>query len=448
MKRVFILISICCQILKLYSQDLELQVAGKKFSIISDTIHITKEHKAVSFKIFYTISKTSVPVSLKITDGAGFTIPLSSILCDSNFLTMQSLSPSNNFQGYLNLVLPANESYADYEYVNMLFVYPDLLNPGSHKKKLLIVAIHKRESFFDSVNDPTNTTKLEMIQYTDFLGINSDRPNGGLQQQLLFKWPINRRRWQLSKHFSLQPLRSVLLPNVLLNRIDKARDDSSMLVPLGGSVVRRPNSVENDTITNVVGTFDLIRYTNTMIESSLNILTVHFENTRVYLNFDFGLLRNRVLDSLSQARLISRPIYSVISGWHAYAKSTLDPKTQLNIEIEVGFKNVRLKDNFYKQYDVFGYESGEVNGIRFPVKTIDGENKSRPIYYSSVKLSKDWGKESTNYIFLRLKYQWQNGEYNFIRRDAPKELRMEAFHNHFFQVNLGLSLGLESLFKK
>lgn len=442
---IFVLMGLIC--LSSIGQDLNLSVVGSTYKIANDTLYIEKKiGESLTFSVVYQITGINQPIRVDVTEVNRSTIPARTISSNAfpghnNFVAASSYSDRIDFN------LPAATTYSKYDYVEFLFKWPDLLKLGQEKEKRLVIKIHQRKTL-DWVADVTNTSKLEIIQYTDFLGINSDRPNGVFQQQLLFKWPIVKSYWNISKNLKVQPFRSVLIPNILLNRIDKAKDDSSILVPLGISIVPPRTGGVSDTIANVVGSFDLIRYANTIIESSVNLFTVHLDKTRIYLQYDFGLLRNRILDSISQDKAVSRPIYSYLTGWHLYAKSLLDPKAELNIEVEFGSRRVNLQDNFFKQYDIYAFENGSVRSIRFPVRTPDETNKSKPIYFSSVKLSKDWGKESTNYVFFRLKYQWQKGTYKFVYKDLPRNFQTESFYNHFFQVNLGVSLGLEDLFKK
>ena len=297
----------------------------------------------------------------------------------------------------------------------------------------------------DWTKDTTNTQKTEIVQYTDFLGFGNDRPNGIFQQQFLFKWPVIRDEFSISPNFKIQPLRSVLLPSILFNRIDKAKDDSSLLYPVGYTIRQIDTSTKDTSLSPVVSTFDLIRYTSLKIEGKIVLLAVTIYNTRIYFDYQFGLLRNKVLDTISSAKKEERFIYSFQSGVSMYIKSLLDSKTHLNIEIETGLNHITLKDNFFKQYDVYKIDNDGKKSIAFPAN--ERFNKtSKPIYYGIITLRKDWGENNKNSAFFRIKYQNQNGQYKFYAKERPGSIKEETYSNHFLQLNLGISLELEKLF--
>jgi hypothetical protein len=301
----------------------------------------------------------------------------------------------------------------------------------------------KNKNSWQCENDESNTQKTEIIQYTDFLGFGNDRPNGLLQQQFLFKWPINKKQISVSKNIKIQFLRSVLLPNILFNRIEKAKDDSSLLHPIGYTIRQIDNTTRDTALSPVASTFDIIRYNTFKIESKIVLLAIQIHNTRIYFDYQLGLLRNKIKDTTGSKT--ERFIYSFQSGWSVYIKSLLDQKTKLNIEVEAGLNHVTLKDNFFKQYDVYATDNDGKKSIAFPAS--EKFNKtSRPIYYGIITLRKDWGQDSKNSVFFRFKYQNQNGLYKFYAKERPGNIKEESFSNHFLQINLGISLGLEKLF--
>ncbi|MBL7762237.1 MAG: hypothetical protein JNL23_02305 [Chitinophagaceae bacterium] len=296
--------------------------------------------------------------------------------------------------------------------------------------------------------DPSNTIKTEFVQFTDFLGFSNDRPNGILQQQFLFKWPIVKSYLIFGKNFAIQPLRSILFPNILFNRIEKSGDNNSLLFPVSTTIrnVDSSGTVTKDTsLSPVISSFDIHRYTAQKLETRLILLALFIGNTRIHIEYIGSIVRNKVLDTITTKQKTERGVYSFSSGWSIYAKSLLDRATKLNIEAEFGYMKFFLKDNFFKQYDVFKLDNEEKRAIAFPI----GEKYNRqqnPIYFTRITLSKDWGKDSKNSAFFRLRYNYQTGKFRFYDLGKPGFIKEEKYYNHFLQLQLGISLGLEKLF--
>jgi len=298
------------------------------------------------------------------------------------------------------------------------------------------------------VLDTSNIVKTEFVQFTDFLGFSNDRPNGILQQQFLFKWPIVKSYLVVSKNMKIQLLRSILLPNILFNRIEKSGDNNSFLFPVSTTIrdIDSSGTTKKDTsLSPVISSFDIHRYTAQKLETQLVLFAFFIGNTRIHLQYNGAIIRNRVADTITSKQRIEKSVYSFASGWSIYAKSILDEKTKLNIEGEFGFTKYYLKDNFFKQYDVYKLDNDEKKGIAFPI----GEKYNRsqsPIYFGRITLRKDWGKESKNSAFFRVRYNYQHGKYKFYESKNPGFIREENYYNHYLQLQLGISLGLEKLF--
>lgn len=324
-------------------------------------------------------------------------------------------------------------------------------DPAKIKKTIIVnpVAPGSSTSATNSVweEDTTNTIKTEFVQYTDFLGFGNDRPNGLLQQQFLFKWPLIKKQYSLSKNFKIQFLRSILLPNILFNRIDKASDKNSLLSPISYTISQIDSSgaIKDTSLSPVLSSFDLLRYNSLKLEARIILLAVTINNTRIHLQIQGGLMRNKVQDTVTSKESIEKPIYSFTSGMSIYAKSLLDVKKQINIIIEAGYNRIKLNDNFFKQYDVYKLDLNEKKSIAFPTAESYNRN-SKAIYYGSITLTKDWGKESKNSLFFRALYNYQSGTYRFYRKDRPDIVTEERYYNHFLQFHLGVSLGFEKLF--
>jgi hypothetical protein len=313
---------------------------------------------------------------------------------------------------------------------------------------------NKGFSFFGRDIDKTNVTRKELTQYTDFLGFGNDRPNGILQQRFLFKWPLNKHYHQLGNaQFAF--FRSIILPNILFNRIDKAKSDSSVLYPVKYVIRSRDSAgtITRDTaLSPSVGTFDIMRYASLKIESKLVLASLKIDNTRIYFDIQGGILRNRIVDTLSKRKPDStfqeRFIYTHYYGFEIYVKSLLDDK-DLNIELEAGYNRYIVKDNYFKQYDMYQMDNDGRRSLGLPIgKTF--KRMSAPIWFGSITLRKDWGKEDNadkkNSAFFRMAYSFQNDAYNKPVPNRPKEYTREKLYNHYLQLQLGLSLSLDKIF--
>ncbi len=296
--------------------------------------------------------------------------------------------------------------------------------------------------------DTTNRNKTEFSQYTDFLGFGNDRPNGLIQQEFLWKWAIVKREFRLSKNIYLQPIRSILLPSILFNRIEKGKDTASLFYPVGytiKSITEDINGVKDTSLSPVMSTFDIMRYNSLKIETKIVLLAIRINNARIYFDFQSSLMRNKITDTIVNKNS-SRHIYAIASGFSIYVKSPiLNKDSSFNIEAKFGYNRITLKDNFFKQYDVYTIDNEGKRNIAFPI----GQKYNRassPIFFTSIRLSKEWGKEIKNSIFFRGVYSYQRGTYQFYTKENSR-IYTETFYNHYFQLQLGANLSIDKLFK-
>lgn len=367
------------------------------------------------------------------------------------------LNSGNAYSTVLSITIKKDDKEEKDEYIKLHFLFASAEDSSQVDSTLLITiqdqdTKQKKIDLYSKLNwasDTTNNIKTEFVQFTDFLGFANDRPNGLLQQQFLFKWPIVKRYLVLDKNIRIQPLRSILFPNLLFNRIDKS-GDNGLLFPVSTTIreIDSSNSVQKDTsLSPVISSFDIHRYTAQKIEARLILFALFIGKTRIHLEYIPAIIRNRIADTITSKGKTERSVYSFSSGWAIYLKSDLDKKTQLNIESEIGYIKFYLKDNFFKQYDVFKLDNTEKRAIALPV----GEKYNRtqaPIYYFRISLNKEWGKESKNSAFFRFRYNYQTGKFKYYDIKKPAYIREEHYFNHYLQLQLGISLGFETLFSK
>lgn len=296
--------------------------------------------------------------------------------------------------------------------------------------------------------DSTNTNKTEFCQYTDFLGFGNDKPNGIIQEEFLFKWALVKREFKISDNVYFQPFRSILLPSILFNRIEKGKDTSSLLYPVGysiSSVAEDPSGKKDTTLSPVMSSFDIMRYTSLKLEGKIVLMALRIKNARIYLDFNGSLIRNQITDTIINKNF-TRSIYSFGSGLSIYVKSPihLNTDSSFNIEAELGYYKLKLLDNYFKQYDVYALDNQGKKTIAFPI----GESfnrASKPIWFTSIRLSKEWGKTSKNSVFVRFVYNFQKGSYSYYTKENTK-VNSRTYYNNFMQIHLGVNLPIDGLF--
>jgi len=296
--------------------------------------------------------------------------------------------------------------------------------------------------------DTTNHNKTEFSQYTDFLAFGNDKPNGLIQQEFFWKWALVKREFRVNKNVSIQPFRSILLPSILFNRIEKGKDSGSLFYPVGytiKSITEDANGVKDTTLSPVMSTFDIMRYSSLRLEGKLVLLAIRINNARVYIDFQGSLIRNKITDTIINKNS-SRYVYSIGTGFSIYVKSpvTINKDSSFNIEAQFGYNKISLLDNYFKQYDVYTIDNEGKKNIAFPVGQ-KYNRTSNPIFFTSIRLSKEWGKESKNSIFLRFLYSFQKGNYSFYTKENPR-IYNQNFYNHYLQIHLGVNISIDKLF--
>lgn len=303
-----------------------------------------------------------------------------------------------------------------------------------------------------------NQRKLEVIQFTDFLGFENDRPNGIYQQEIRFKWPIIKK-WDClfkSKKLKVQIFRSLVLPDVLFNRVDKGGKD--LFYPYGTAI---PNKKSNfvDSIRPYLTTMDILKYSSLQISARIVPLAFKYENFRLQFQYTFTLFRNKpfIADSVkfgpdSSVRSSGdlRSIYSFGHRLEFFAKSTLNPKKDLNIVATGGILWLRLKDSYFKQFDATSVDPFNRATSLLPISESVNGRKVAPIYYFSTRLDKEFGNSNGNTVFVRFSYWYQKGVYvrvlNKPTDNDPIRVGQNTFHNHFLQVQVGISFDIEKMF--
>lgn len=299
--------------------------------------------------------------------------------------------------------------------------------------------------------DKSNTFKSEITQFTDFTGFDNQKPNGILQEELVLKFPISKYKHDTkNKNIQYQLLRSVVF-TTLFNRIDKTKEYQTYPT---GTVL--PNNLNNtDSIKPFLTTMDIYKYSNLQMGMNFNFFTLHTANSRINLSYEFAVLRNRpyitdtiIYQNKQFTKADLRPFYSFAHKFEVYMNNSDLIEKSVGYALNGGIMLVRLKDSYFKQYDAAEIDPFDRATKLLPANDPYIRRKARPIWFFGGTLKKLWGDGNKNTAFVRLNYFYQTGKYirytgsSDISQGSfdPRLFRETWYHNHFLQLQMGLSL--------
>jgi hypothetical protein len=367
-----------------------------------------------------------------------------------------TLSPANSFTYVLTIDISTDADKEEEETIKLHVLFKNYETDETSDSTINITIIDK-DAIDKKANEAnTNINRFEFVQYTDFLGFDADRPNGLLQQEFRFKWAINapfNKEWYGKGWLKWRPFRSIILPDILFNRIDKSSKELNY--PLG--ITQPTNASAKDSIRPYTTTMDILKYSNLNIGGRVIIAAFKADNFRFHLQYGFKLLRNRpfIADTIKtgpdSGRIASdyRPFYSFIHQIELYGKTSLN-KEDINLSFFAGIMWIRMKDSYYKQFDAAVVDPLNRATALLPANNPAVKRNSKPIWYYNIQLEKDWGKENANATFFRVNYFYQKGNYQRLLNgtaNRPPTFVNDRFHNHFLQLQLGVKLGLDKIFK-
>lgn len=301
--------------------------------------------------------------------------------------------------------------------------------------------------------DKDNLPKISSVQYTDLQGFSNDKPNGLFQQELRFTFPLLRGLYnsQDSDQYRFWLLKSVTFPSVIFNRIDKSNKSTNYPV---GKII--PESSSNtDSLSLFLTTMDLYKYNNFQATASVVVAAAKVNTGLIQLQYSLGFIRNkpfyvdtftsgadsgRVADDL-------RPVYSFINKVELNFQNHI--KDAFSIFGSAGLMWLTLKDSKYEQFDVTELDQFDRATGLLPVNNATSSKSPRPILYLTALVEKPWANNK-NAVFFRVNYFYQGGAFTNIRKGydpqnpAPSYYK-DYYHNHFLQLQLGVSLGLEKV---
>ena len=403
---------------------------------------------------------------------------VNSIAPNTLFFSVNIVGSSNDIYSFTNSATLVNVGTVEIEappiiiftginngaskYVSLQMLY---INGSTNQiKTALINFIDKKDDgkttkkgsvYTDNIHDDnTNINKVEYNQFTDFAGFENDKPNGRLQTELRCKWGISKKWYGKEDKWQVQFVRSVIFPDVLLNRIDKSQKEETYNYP-----AYLNSSFNPDSSTPTFTTTGIWKYSNLHIGTRIILIALKKDNFRFHLQAGAGLVRNRpFVDTLvSQSgktdSSIFRPTYSMAYNVELFGKTLFIEKTSLNLDFNVGIMWLYLHDSYYKQYDAAVVDPYNKASVLLPVDY--PAKKVRPVYMVSFKLTKNIGTAVDHYAYLRGSWMYQTGEYFPVYKRTintgeviyQKSNAATRFYNNFLQIQVGISLDLNDLLK-
>ncbi len=469
MRKILLLTAVVFISLSLFSQELQIEPLGLPLlkGDLRDTVVIKegKTNKTVHIKLL--ITKTNKDVSLTADDllqnNAEKDIDYSfADALPNNY----SFGRSNNWANIIKLTVIPNSNKKDDEFAELDLKWESLTEENKTLHKILVIKIidadvkesaiaeaEKSEDLYKH-KDNTNGNKHEYIQYTDFAGFDNDKPNGRLQSELRFKWGIAKTWHGQEGKFQFQFLRAVIFPDILLNRIEKSQKEESYNYQafLKGS----PNA---DSAAPKFTTMDIWKYSNLHIGARVVLFAVKKDNFRFHFQAGARVVRNKpfvdttVLQSGKTDSAIFRSTTSVAYNMEVFGKTLLNEKENINLDFNAGIMWLYLHDSYYKQYDAAVIDQYNKASVLLPVSY--PAKKVRPMYMFSFRLTKNFGAEDKNYLYLRGSWMFQSGNYFpvYKRTTNTGQILYQTstlpvkFYNNFLQIQAGFSLDIKTIFK-
>lgn len=306
--------------------------------------------------------------------------------------------------------------------------------------------------------DNDNVANFSSIQYTDLQGFSNDKPNGILQQEVRFTYPIFSSLGKDnddSKDFRFWLFKSITFPSLIFNRIDKSNKSTSY--PIGKII---PESSENtDSLSLFLTTMDLYKYNNFQASASVVVAALKMRTAMLQLQYGIGFLRNKpyyvdTFRSGSDSGRVAddlRPVYSFVNKIEINFQNVIEEK--FSVYGAAGLMFITLRDSKYEQFDVTELDQFDRATKLLSVNNSRSKKAARPILYASALIEKPWNNNK-NTIFFRINYFYQGGQFENLEEvvnpnntsDITYVKYNDYYHNHFLQLQVGVSLGLEKVF--
>jgi len=119
--------------------------------------------------------------------------------------------------------------------------------------------------------------------YSDFVGINDDQPNGLLQTEIYFSWPLSKNTYEKGPKF----FNNLVIPDFAILKID---DKNRFL-----NVIHFPDTIS--VFKKGINSLQFLQYASLRSSAKLNILKLKFSDYSVYLDILGSCYRTGINDT-------------------------------------------------------------------------------------------------------------------------------------------------------
>jgi len=450
------------------SQSLDIKLINpsdfRSLNESADTLTIVQQKDDDNIaKVKLKMSNTTVDMNVSLYDYGNNTALVGKDYSYQNLSlpTNVSFDNASNREYVVKIEVPKGETKHEELFAELKITWPDLLKKDGEFEKIVIIKIIKKEKNKSEGNadqiktgrqgDSNNYFKAEVVQYTDISGIKNDKPNGLLQFQAIVKIPLNNHKTVMKGGWFYQGMRAILF-DVLLNRIDKSKEE----VDYNYTAYLYQNDTAKKATRPWLATTDIWRFSNFHVGARLVPFTIGKGDFRVQLQAGIKLIKNlpfsedtvRSGNDSGKVKADFRSVYSFTKYLELYFKY-YNAKEKVEIALNTGVMWLKLLDSYYEQIDLYQQDPFQK---AIALSTVNGNRKSRPMYFVSVRAGKGLGKDGVVSSFVRLNYTLQTGSYlrplSTIVDGRPISFEKKSFYNNFFQVHLGTTFDLDKIFKK
>jgi hypothetical protein len=449
------------------SQNLDIKLINpsdfRSLNESADTLTIVQQKDDNNIaKVKLKMSNTTVDINASLYDYGNNTASVGTDYSYQNVSlpTNVSFDNTSNREYVVKIEVPKGGDKHEELFAELKITWPDLLKKDGEFEKILIIKIIKKEKDKKEGNadqiktgrqGDNNYFKAEVVQYTDISGIRNDKPNGLLQFQGIVKVPLNNHKTVMKGGWFYQGMRAILF-DVLLNRVDKSKEE----VDYNYTAYLYQNDTAKKATRPWLATTDIWRFSNLHVGARLVPFTIGKGDFRVQLQAGIKLIKNlpfsedTVRSGIDSGKVKAdfRSVYSFTKYLELYFKY-YNAKEKVEISLNTGVMWLKLLDSYYEQIDIYQQDPFQK---AIALSTVNGNRKSKPMYFVSIRAGKGLGKDGVVSSFVRLNYTLQTGSYlkplSTIVDGRPISFEKKSFYNNFFQVHLGTTFDLDKIFKK